>query len=783
LPKAKLQKTGEVAITDKNVLNFDFENGTSYVYTGISSDEGAGLDAEITITSAQLVEGTMTIAGQQSQRGPSSLHGQVTIDLPIDASLDDIARAMKIAGVRDVRSATEADVDILAENRLLSLFAKKNDPTENVKDQTTRAELLSEIEKEWGVTAQDIVPTVGSHGRVNFLLPDKTVDKMIEVSTTTAFGHDISLHHLLADIVAQEYAKPTGTGNAGKKKTFDGEFTGVTMPEAARVEAAATAVANLVKRGILSTVTRFNEGLQYKGMSSSDDMYTGGADYIFLSPTRATASEYAASRQNTTVTQASLHIDAKNVFNRSDIYANGYDAYGKRIIGTDVIESAKPGGYETMVRHGLDIVQPGNTFFVEGTVRERALEMLAADGITEVNGVALEDFLQTSVNSLEINKRLLKGVSGDVLANQLERVGGNIEAAVEVRDVNSLLSFSGAPYSYHYMPPGTKVIASSYTISARVGDYKDIDDLDGFEMATLPTLYVMHPDKTLYQLEPGDSDLHSPPVLVGHDWMTDILKSVGGEDRAADELDILPMTGKAYLHGYGGSAQSGWSASAIVPTGQEDAGISQDSGQDPKTFASYTEYIESLIKDIKYEQNKEYAKREYAKILGMLLPLYMSNIGGMVDSNGATLRSKIATALLNVRNIVLGEEKDTPIVSSANDTAKLLPVDYDLFVVDGNYVNPLSGDIVLEDIDGEDAGHIRPVYYVGVAPELNGILATGAYVMVETNRPNINQYYLDKGTSLVVDPITHEMQFSSHGIKYKIRALQPSDKKKAQERA
>ena len=775
--KAQLQKTGEVAVTDKDVPNFNFQSGTNYVYLR----QDTGVAADITITSAQVKEGTMNITDEITEQGPSALHGQVVIDLPIDASLDDITQAMQLAGVRDVRPATEADLDILAENRLLSLFAKKNDPTENVKDQATRAELLSEIKKEWGVTAQDLVPTVGRHGRVNLLLPKETAEAISSQTGTIGFGHDVSIQHILSDLEQSDYRHDLNMRPA-KKKTFESDWGSMLVPQAVRVEATATAVANLVKRGILSTVTRSNEGLQYKGLSSNADMSTGGADYIFLSPVDLTRDEYSKTRPTGGVGTASLYISAENVFNRSDVYANAYDAYGKRVIGSDTVTSAKPGGYETMLRHGLDVVQPGNNFIVEGTVRERALEILAEDGITEINGISLKDFLISSVRSTTDEARLKKGVSGGVLAEQMDRAGGNMDSVVEVRDINALLSLSGSPYAYHHMPPGTQVVASSYTISGS-GDYRNKDDVKNFEMGALPSLYVMYPDKTLYILKPGDNYTVEPPMLVDDDWMNDVLRAVGGEGRTPDELDILPMTGKAYLAGYGGSPSSGWSGQAIVPTGQNDAGIDVESESTPEYIEGYTKYIEDLLKGISYDKNKAFAKAQYTKILGKLLPLYMSNIGDVVDSNGVSLRSKIVTALLNARNAVLGEERDTPIISSADDTPKLLPVDYDSFIIDGNYVNPLSGDIVLEDIDGENAGHIRPVYYVGVAPVVKDLVVTGTYVIVETNKSYRGQYYLDKGTFLVVDPITHEMQFSSHGIKYKIRALQPSDKKKAQKRA
>jgi hypothetical protein len=350
----------------------------------VYSKEDTGGVADITITSAQLFKGQMDIKTNNSDEAPASLHGQVIIDLPIDASLDDVAQALQLAGVRDVRSATEADLDILAENRLLSLFAQKNDPTENVKDQKTREELLADIEKKWGVSAQQVVPVIGRHGRTELILPSMTARKMIESTATIGFTHDVSVGKVTSQLEKDKYKPDYLSGKDPEKTSFDSEHGSAQVPYKARVEAVAGAVVDMIKRGLLSTVTRFNEGLQYKGMSETDDLNTGGADYVFLTPVSNTVDEYSLTKQTSSVVSASLYLSSENVMNRSDVYANAYDAYGKRVVGTDVLKSMQPGGYETMVRHGLDVVQPGNYFLVEGNVRERALEILAAEGITQI---------------------------------------------------------------------------------------------------------------------------------------------------------------------------------------------------------------------------------------------------------------------------------------------------------------------------------------------------------------------------------------------------------------
>jgi hypothetical protein len=166
----------------------------------------------------------------------------------------------------------------------------------------------------------------------------------------------------------------------------------------------------------------------------------------------------------------------------------------------------------------------------------------------------------------------------------------------------------------------------------------------------------------------------------------------------------------------------------------------------------------------------------------------MSDIGDVVDNNGRSLRSVISENLLMIRNKILSLSPNKPLISAGNkkkDSRKLSKVDYDEFMVYKNYISlDDMGNAVIETIDGDTEGVIRPVYYVGVEPRLDeNMNVIETYVNVETDREGIGQYLLDKGTSLTIDPETNEMKFSSNGTQYMIRAPRPSDKKMTQERA
>ena len=777
LKRTQLTDTGDIVVDEEGR---GFGRGTEWVYDA----EDNNAKASITITSAQKIKGTAQIANSTYDDAPAAFHGQVVIDLPIDATLDDISEAMKTAGVNDVTSASSDDIDIVIENKLLSLFSNENDPANNVSSQALRASMLQKIKEDYGVTVDNVNLVPGKHGRINYVLPEGVAEQIASETGTEVFMHMVSIHHIIKKVNTKYgsegsgFVKPAGS-------YFGNPFSG---PEKPIIDEVAKTVVNLVTKGLISTVNRFNEGLPYSGMSENQDMATGGADYIYLSPHGYKFNEgHSLIKYDNDV---KIWIDPKNVYSRTDLYANRNDKYGQRIIGANSISNSAPGGYETMLKHGIDVIAPGNIVELPPQFYGRVMEMLDDMGISEINGTPIADVIVNSGALKEKGQtKNTKSVEPEV-TSAVESVGGNVNA-LTLGEVQALLLMSGAAHTYGYLPKDSKVIAAGWDAAGTVkkSDRSDVALNNGL---TLPRLYVLHPNGAMYALEPeilAQSSGGATVSFMDSDWTNDVLGVITDDSKVHS---ILPFSGRVSVKDYNEYEEMdpewlSFSGTAITVAGQKEAGLPVNN-KSQNTFESYTKYIESILKATRAGKDNDEKVAMYSGQFSRLFSLFMSDIGDVVDSNGRSLRSVISENLLMIRNKILSLSPDKPLISAGNkrkDSRKLSKVDYDEFMVYKNYISlDDMGKAVIETIDGDTEGVIRPVYYVGVEPTVDeNMNVVQTYVMVETDREGVGQYLLDKGTSLVVDPETNEMKFSSNGTQYMIRAPRPSDKKLAQERA
>jgi hypothetical protein len=511
-------------------------------------------------------------------------------------------------------------------------------------------------------------------------------------------------------------------------------------------------------------------------MSTSEDIYTGGADSSFLTPRESLDGVEPFKSGTEYLGTGTVLFDPMNVIRRTDIYANTYDSYGKRIEGSDTLRNLQPNNYETLVRHGIDVVAPGNNIILNGKIRERILDMFAEEGITEINGVRLEDFMIADTPLIREPNEYSAEVAAD-LAEVIKDAGGNV-SAVTYKELSALMQLSGAPFMYPYMPPNSTIVAISYEASGAADTSPEEDD--NLDIAQVPRLYVLHPNGTAYAVEGTRVGKSGGMLLIDRSELDDL-----AENLSSNKLSpVLQKTGNAFLNKTG-SYDTNWTGKITIPAGQPSSGVDVEYKKSPKSYDEYAEYVDSVYKEIEEDvtNNPTLAtEAAYLKMFSSLMTLYVSDIGGIADENGRSLRGLITSRLLDIRNYILKNPPNTPVVSSI-DTQELQPVDYDRFMLDGNYVNTLRGNVVIEELDGENAGNIRPVNYVGVIPKVNDLTVVSTQVLIETNRQGRGQYDLDPGTSLVIDPTTRAMQFSSRGIRYIVRALRPSNKKQTQERA
>jgi len=139
--------------------------------------------------------------------------------------------------------------------------------------------------------------------------------------------------------------------------------------------------------GLLSTTVRWSEGIPTSGQSSSRDIETGGADYVFTTPKSNTDSENSSLLPG-------LWFDAERTFQRLDFWANKGDQFGKRV-GKSPIDQAVPGGYEVMFKGRLSFDDAAVLMVKDEDMRTRVITKLRQKGITQLGGRPLEAVVMT----------------------------------------------------------------------------------------------------------------------------------------------------------------------------------------------------------------------------------------------------------------------------------------------------------------------------------------------------------------------------------------------------
>lgn len=157
----------------------------------------------------------------------------------------------------------------------------------------------------------------------------------------------------------------------------------------------------LVKDGqnaLLSSRERYNRGLFFRGMSTSTDFETGGADSVFTRMRRG-APEASAGVQFEIDPGELGRLDAY-MFNSDEFGRTGPDHVRRRETLRGMIDLA--GGSsrslsssnEIMFRHSIP-VSSVRRIQVPSGARARVLQMLDDAGVEQVNGIPVSDFIQS----------------------------------------------------------------------------------------------------------------------------------------------------------------------------------------------------------------------------------------------------------------------------------------------------------------------------------------------------------------------------------------------------
>ena len=374
IKKSNTLENGDVEIMNRDHLTFGEENGRPDARTLTATAQLNSGEVKISHLRATTEDELDAVSDETDDETPNAFHNMVTIDLPIDATEEDVKRALEIAGVKEVRATEPADVLVLAENRLLSVFGQQTDATVNEENQSRREKALADIERDWGITPSDVEIATDSSGFITYKLPEEAADRIAKRTEATVLRHRINVDSL-----------------ASSHNPF-GSYSALTEEE--RLDARAAGLVSLITgEGLKATVHRYTEGgSNQQGMSSLDDIYTGGANYVFTNPSGQSFFGFTFSDSD-----ATIYYDPRKAYQRIDFYANEEDEYGKRFTGANVVENATVGEYgstgaEVMFKNGLS-TESSIGVVVSGSVRERMLEMLRERGVDEIAGVPIDKYV------------------------------------------------------------------------------------------------------------------------------------------------------------------------------------------------------------------------------------------------------------------------------------------------------------------------------------------------------------------------------------------------------
>jgi hypothetical protein len=290
-----------------------------------------------------------------SHNGSVSLHNRVELLLPEDATPEDIAAALQeLNAIKEVRPAMKSDFKGVAENKIISLFGQKGNGAKNYEGEL-RKQILDEVEKNYSFTADNMEVRVDEQqkGIIQYLLPEQVAEQLAATYGVEFFKHNFASKNLpnddkeRADFVYDLLFKKGG--------------------------------------GLYSTVTRWSEGLNTSGQSSSSDLAGVGAGYIFTS--KVSSMEL----NDTSYVSLNFYFDGVQLIRRPEFYGSNYDAWGKKVADTDYLELLKNKNLsEVLFKENLSWADLSG-IALDSSARKFLLERLTAEGITEISGKPVEE--------------------------------------------------------------------------------------------------------------------------------------------------------------------------------------------------------------------------------------------------------------------------------------------------------------------------------------------------------------------------------------------------------
>ena len=447
-----------------------------------------------------------------------SYDNTVRIYLPLDATEDQIAVALRAAGVQDVRAGTNEDLKVIAENRLLSIFKQYTDPAKNMEDQQVRDALLDSIKKLENVTTDDIEFRISDTGRVEMMFSEEKAKELAQRLEIDRFEHELP------------------NMRAGMMYYVDNPnvmFGGISaVPREYVTTAAAKSILRTISANRLSsTMSRLLEGNQDTGMSSDADIKKGSADYVFTTPmnVKTSLSAFSTEESANDLSATVFVFSAEKLLRRLDIYGNREDQFGQRFnshnIYSEIDLSTYRSAYEAMFKHDIDFGEYLTYISVAEDIRNEILDMLSQSGITTMYGIPVEELFV---------------VHGDV--PNRERIAKHIaENADLVEDIEQKqLSMGANPIEFRAF---ADVVAKVADFESDTGTTWFMPAPDGSKILGLvrpgggnPTLdvYVQEPSGGLYLYSGSDAE-----SLTAYDMTTEYMRRAVSKSGLTHTLSVL----------------------------------------------------------------------------------------------------------------------------------------------------------------------------------------------------------------------------------------------------
>lgn len=276
---------------------------------------------------------------------PLSYHNKVDVYLDSNVSPDVVQYALSQIGVKASRPATQADIQVTIENKMIDLLGLKMDGSVNY-EEPFRSEILADIEKRYGIKASDVT-AVQDGTDIFFLMPESFGKMMAEKTDTEFFNHGW---------------KSSNLGLPGEQRA-DFIFR------------------LLTETGLRPTTARWAQGINVSGMSSSADGYNHGASYVYTSKNGSGGSDFL------------LKFDAAQLLRRMDLYANGGDNFGKKGSKTpieDILSSNFV--YEILFKDTISWADLAK-LEIDSATRAILYQKLLDAGITKLGERPIEDIL------------------------------------------------------------------------------------------------------------------------------------------------------------------------------------------------------------------------------------------------------------------------------------------------------------------------------------------------------------------------------------------------------